>query len=285
MQNKIFFSQWIKNFLLEDGIEQNYSYLHRIPEDLVEGRIHFKSDLILAGMPFFLMVFETLGLEISQIEKDQLMNLEGKNIKKGEISLPLTLPFSIALNGERLALNLLSRASAIATKTNLFRQLLCTLGNEKIQILDTRKTTPGLRTLEKYAVVVGGGKNHRFTQSDVWMIKDNHKNFFGSLEKAYEFFQQCGSFYNSLVAEIHSVEEFYQAKKLGFKHLMLDNLNPSDLQKILAQKEAGMSIELSGGINENNLHLYALEGVDAISLGALTHNPPAVDISFKYHRL
>ncbi|MEC7183011.1 MAG: nicotinate-nucleotide diphosphorylase (carboxylating), partial [Bdellovibrionota bacterium] len=170
----------------------------------------------------------------------------------------------------------------IATYTSKFVTLAEAKG---ISILDTRKTMPGLRFLDKYSVRVGGGKNHRFGQTDVWMIKDNHKSYFGGLQGAISFFKKMGSFYNPLVVEVHSLDEFEKANSMGVKHFMLDNFNPGEIKEALKSKKEGTTIEVSGGIHLGILENYLIEGVDAISIGALTHSPETVDISLKMKRL
>ena len=263
----------VDQFLSEDGVELNRAYLDALPIDMVECHVQIKSPLTLAGTPWFIATFNRLKANLSE----NLMQYEGEEFAPGS-SIPLELPFSAATAGERVALNLLQRASAIATYTKEFVSLAAPLG---IAILDTRKTTPGLRSLEKYAVTVGGGKNHRFNQSDVWMIKDNHKLFFGGIREAITFFQKMSSFYAPLMMEVHSLEELEEVLNLGkINNIMLDNFSPSDLKCALEIKPQGVKFEVSGGINIENITDYLLPGVDAISIGSLTSYPPPVDISF-----
>lgn len=266
----------LKRFFLEDDLSRNAFYDNSLPMDLVECKLKIKSNLTLAGLPFFLEVFRYLGAEVS----NDFLNWEGHSfLEKEKKELSLKLPFALALTGERIALNLLQRASSIATTTKKFVDLAEFKG---IKILCTRKTTPGLRFLEKYAVRVGGGHNHRFGQSDAWMIKDNHKSFFGGLAQAYDFFQNQRSFYTPIIAEIHDLEEIQQAKKLGIRHLLLDNFSPSQVEAAIKLKEAGMTYEVSGGMSLDKVSSYLISGVDAISVGALTHSPEKVDLSFKF---
>ena len=196
----------------------------------------------------------------------------GKQIPVG------ALPFALAISGERVALNLLQRASSIATLT---RRLVDKAQRRGIAILDTRKCTPGLRQLEKYAVYQGGGSNHRRGQTDAWMVKDNHKAFFGGLTPAVDFFRKQRAFYTPLIVEIDELSEIGEAVDLGIKHLMLDNFTPSQIHQALREKPRGVSFEVSGGITLDNIDHYLIEGLDAISLGGLTSAPPPVDISFK----
>lgn len=263
----------LQKFFTEDEISGNSFYLNRLPTEEVTCLLKIKSDMIISGFPFFVAAFNFLGANLSMIEFE---NYEGKNLKAPTI-IEFKLPFNIALTGERVALNLLQISSSISTHTHKIVEA----ANNKVKILDTRKTTPGLRNLEKYAVRIGGGYNHRMSQTDVFMIKDNHKTFFGSLQKAYEFFQSMQTFYNPIVVEIHSLDELKEAISLGIKHVMLDNFNPTQIIDAIKLKQPGMTFELSGGINSSNLSQYLIEGVDAISMGALTYGAPHVDISMK----
>ncbi|MFZ9001286.1 MAG: carboxylating nicotinate-nucleotide diphosphorylase [Bacteriovoracaceae bacterium] len=263
---------FIEKLLKEDGLEQNFNYLHNLPEKKVKLLLKIKSDALLSGFPFFIAVFKYFD---ESINLDFLLEYEGKKVQKTQ-EIEIALPFSVALSGERLALNLLQHSSAISTFTNTFVSLC-----PDMTILDTRKTTPGLRTLEKYAVTQGGGYNHRFDQTDIWMIKDNHKVFFGGLTQAYQFFKEQKAFYKPIVAEIHNLSELEEAKKCGIKHLMLDNFSAQDIVKAIEMKQEGMSYEVSGGIRPENCQNYLIEGVDAFSIGCLTQNPPNIDISLK----
>lgn len=264
----------LARFFEEDDLRGNAFYLRELPEKSVECNLKIKSDVILCGLPYFIGAFNYLG---AQLKYESFKKFEGKFMVKGEV-ISFTLPFSIALTGERIALNLLQRASAVATFTSQFAELA---KPHKIRILDTRKTTPGLRSLEKYAVRVGGGYNHRFSQADVWMIKDNHKTFFGGLKPAWEFFQNMQTHYQGIVVEIHSLDELKLALDLGVKNIMLDNFSEENIKKAVALKKAGMTFEISGGVTLANCEKYFVEGIDAISIGALTHSAPHVDLSMK----
>ncbi len=240
--------------------------------------LKIKSDLVFAGADFFIATFEELGVPAADLE--MLNDYEARSLKAGTIiEFPSAIPFSIAVTGERLALNLLQHGSSIATWTKRYVDL--TNGTE-IKVLDTRKTTPGLRSLEKYAVRVGGGFNHRLGQSDVWMIKDNHKSCLGGLGGALEFFRSQGAFYNSIIAEIHDLKELKEAIDLGLKHIMLDNFSLADIAEAVKLKAPGMTYEVSGGVRLETLKNYFVSGVDAISIGALTYDAPRVDLSLKY---
>ena len=269
----------IAQYFEEDDLSRNLFYLEKLPEDKVSCRLHLKSDMVLSGLPWFLGVFDYL--EEKNFAAGSLEKYEGRSFSKGEVLELGELPFSKALTGERIALNLLQRASNISTYTSSYVEKAKKYG---IKILDTRKTTPGLRSLEKYAVRMGGGFNHRLGQTDMWMIKDNHKSFFGGVQEAMDFFKSMGTFYTPIELEVHSLEEFQQAKDLGVRHVMLDNFDPKDIKSAIAQKEGDMTLEVSGGVTLENLESYLIEGLDAISVGSLTYAAPAVDISFKFSR-
>lgn len=264
----------LARFFEEDDLRGNAFYLRELPTKVVECELRIKSDVLLSGLPYFIGAFNYLG---GNLKYDSFDKYEGKNFSKGEV-ISFVLPFAIALTGERVALNLLQRASAISTFTQKFSRLAHSSG---VKILDTRKTTPGLRSLEKYAVRVGGGHNHRFSQSDVWMIKDNHKTFFKGLKPAWEFFQNMQTHYQSIVVEIHSLDELKIANEIGVKHFMLDNFSIEDIEKAIKMKKPGATFEISGGIQLNNCEQFLLNGIDAISIGGLTHSAPHVDFSMK----
>ncbi len=264
----------LERFFEEDDLQGNAFYLRELPQSDVLCQLKIKSDLLLSGLPYFVAAFNYLGANLNY---EDFKIHEGKNFTRGEV-ITFNLPFAIALTGERVALNLLQRASAVSTFTQQFTNLAFPYN---VRILDTRKTTPGLRSLEKYAVRVGGAYNHRFSQADVWMIKDNHKTFFGGLKPAWDFFQNMQTHYQSVVVEIHSLDELKMALELGVKHVMLDNFSLEDIKNAIALKGAGMTIEISGGVNLKNCEQYFIKGVDAISIGALTHSAPHVDLSMK----
>ena len=268
----------IARFFEEDDLQGNAFYLRELPETIVECQLKIKSDMQLCGLPYFVAAFNYLGANLNY---DTFKKYEGLEFAKGEI-ISFSLPFSIALTGERVALNLLQRGSAVASFTKLFTTKAAP---HHIKILDTRKTTPGLRSLEKYAVRIGGGFNHRFSQADVWMIKDNHKSFFGGLKPAWDFFKNMQTHYQGIVVEIHSLEEFQLASELGVKHIMLDNFSIPDIQQAITLKKSGMTIEISGGVKLENCEQYFIKGVDAVSIGALTHSAPHVDLSMKIKKL
>jgi nicotinate-nucleotide pyrophosphorylase (carboxylating) len=268
----------IKTWLEEDDLVRNVHYLRGLPDHPVKLLLKIKSPLVLAGADFFTSSFVALGESSSKFEF--LRNWDGKSFVPGEVvEFPEPVSFNVALTAERLALNLLQHASSIATWTSAHVKKA---NSKKIKILDTRKTTPGLRGLEKYAVRVGGGSNHRLGQTDSWMIKDNHKACLGGLTGALDFFKSQGAFYNNIICEIHSLDELQEAKDLGINHLMLDNFSPAQIKQAITMKKDGMTYEISGGIKLQTIDDFLIEGVDAISLGSLVYSAPRVDISLKF---
>jgi len=266
-------------FYSEDQLSNNFAYNYSLPSDEVNCFLKLKDDLTLAGLPFFFEAFNYLSPGV--VDYNKFKTFEGRDFFKSDnVTLEFKLPFNVALSGERIALNLLQRASAIATQTGQF----VTRVDNKVKILDTRKTLPALRFLEKYAVHIGGGYNHRFGQTDAWMIKDNHKFFFGGMKEAINFFKSQRAFYTPLIIEIHNQDELIEAIELGENHFLLDNFSPSEIKEAIKLKKDNMTYEVSGGITLENIHKFAIEGVDAISSGSLTYNAKPVDISLKFKK-
>lgn len=275
-ESQVFWHEAIARFLEEDDINQNFFQFMKTENDLVRCHLKFKSDGVICGLIPFFETFQYLG---ANFQYQDFLKYEGESItKKQQFEIVFNLPYNVAISGERVALNLLSRASAVATYTNQFVQKT---NDYNIKILETRKTTPGLRTLEKYAVRVGGGANHRFSTTDCLMIKDNHKVFYGGLTPAYEKFKELAGFYQPIIAEIHNLDELKTAINLKVNHIMLDNFSINDLKDAIKMKPENMTYEVSGGINLTNIQDYMMKGIDALSIGGLTHNPPPFDISMK----
>jgi nicotinate-nucleotide pyrophosphorylase (carboxylating) len=266
----------IERWLLEDDLNRNFHYLRSLPTHPVELTLKFKSPMLVAGTDYFAAVFSYLGVDISEVTEWEKKELSGTET----FTFKTKIPFNVAVTGERLALNLLQHGSSVASWTSKFVK-----NAGDIKILDTRKTTPGLRGLEKYAVRVGGGFNHRLGQTDLWMIKDNHKSCLGGLKGAFEFFQSQGAFYNNIIAEIHDLKELSEAMSLGIRHVMLDNFSPDQIREAVKMKKEGMTYEVSGGIRLETMKDFLIKGVDALSVGSLTYSAPRVDISLKYKAL
>jgi nicotinate-nucleotide pyrophosphorylase (carboxylating) len=203
---------------------------------------------------------------------------DGEKVGKGQELALITGKVSALLKAERVVLNLVQRMSGIATKTN---EAVKTLDSTKTRICDTRKTTPGLRMLEKYAVRCGGGFNHRYGLYDAVMIKDNHISFAGSISKAVEAVRSNLGHMVKVEVEIETKEQLLEAIEAKADCIMFDNRTPEQIEEWIGYVPEGIATEASGGITLDTLHSYRNCGVDYISLGFLTHSVKSLDISAK----
>jgi nicotinate-nucleotide pyrophosphorylase (carboxylating) len=236
-----------------------------------------KDDFILAGLPFVREVFSIISNEIIF---EEILS-DGNRVEWGETIARLKGRTRGLLMGERLALNILQRLSGIATLT---RKFVDVLKETDVRIADTRKTTPGMRYLEKYAVRVGGGLNHRFALYDGILIKDNHIKAAGGIRRAVERIKRGAHHLMKIEVEVKNIEELREALDTGVDVIMLDNMSPPTIREAVTIARAATPsplIEASGGINIDNVLDFARTGVDLISLGVLTHSAPAVDISME----
>jgi nicotinate-nucleotide pyrophosphorylase (carboxylating) len=233
-----------------------------------------KEDGVVAGLFVAADVFRHVEPRIKFSPKVK----DGAAVKKGKVIATLTGSARGIVTGERVALNFLQHLSGIATATDKLVSRVASRGS-RVKILDTRKTIPGLRALEKYAVKMGGGVNHRLGLYDAILIKDNHIKLAGSLEKAVELVKGSGK---SIEVEAGSLNEVERALAVGVDRILLDNMSPKTLRAAVKLcKKAGIKTEASGGINLNNVAAVAKIGVDFISIGALTHSAKALDINLK----
>ncbi|MGL5084577.1 MAG: carboxylating nicotinate-nucleotide diphosphorylase [Clostridium sp.] len=232
-----------------------------------------KEDGVICGLPVFNRVFELLG----NVEFTALV-CEGDTLSSGDKIGYLTGNAQNILIGERVGLNLIQRMSGIATLT---RKYCDALQSYKTEILDTRKTTPLLRTIEKYAVKIGGGKNHRYSLSDGILIKDNHISYAGSITKAIELAKANSSFVRKIEVETETKEDVLEALNAGADIIMLDNMSPKTVSEMVKLIDKRALTECSGNITLENISTYAECGVDFISSGALTHSFKVLDISLK----
>ncbi len=269
----------IANAIREDVGDGDHSSLACIPNSATgKAQLLVKDEGILAGVEFAKQVFHYVdpSLEITVGIED------GAKVTYGDVALYVSGSSQSILKAERLVLNAMQRMSAIATKTNHFVSLLKGTGT---QILDTRKTTPGIRALEKWAVKIGGGENHRFALYDMIMLKDNHIDFAGGVTKAIEQTKQyLADEQRSLkiIVEARSLEEIKEIMKTpGVYRILIDNFNYEDTRKAVALIGDYCLTESSGGINEDTVRHYAECGVDYISSGALTHSVYNLDLSLK----
>lgn len=233
-----------------------------------------KEDGIVCGLQIFERVFTLLD-EKSELD---LSVKDGDAVKRGQVMAKLRGDIRAILCGERTALNYLQRMSGIATCTRSMADMLAEAG---IKLLDTRKTTPNNRIFEKYAVRVGGGRNHRLNLSDGVMLKDNHIGAAGGVKKAVEMAKEYAPFVRKIEVEVENMDMVKEAVAAGADIIMLDNMTHEEMQEAVAYISGRAEIEVSGNVTRENIASLADLGVDYISSGALTHSSPILDISLK----
>ncbi|MBK8814643.1 MAG: carboxylating nicotinate-nucleotide diphosphorylase [Methylococcaceae bacterium] len=244
-----------------------------IPETLqAEATVLTREDTVLCGQAWFDAVFKTLDPTISI----EWLESEGSAVKAGTTLCHLTGSARRLLTGERTALNLLQTLSATAT---LARRYADAVAGTNCKVLDTRKTIPGLRKAQKYAVACGGCYNHRIGLYDAVLIKENHIIAAGSIANAVEIARKTSTV--SVEVEVESLEEYQAACNVRPDRIMLDNFNLEDMKTAVSQRPAGIELEASGNIDLTNIRTIAETGVDFISIGALTKNIRAVDLSMR----
>lgn len=263
----------------EDIGDGDHTTLCCIPEDAM-GKSHLliKEDGILAGVEVAKRVFAKFD---PTMQVEVLIN-DGTPVKKGDIAMVVTAKVRSLLQTERLMLNIMQRMSGIATMTNKYVERL---KGTKTHVLDTRKTTPGLRMLEKQAVKIGGGMNHRIGLFDMILLKDNHVDFCGGITNAitrcHEYLKEKGLDLK-IEIEVRNFDELAEAMNCGgINRIMLDNLSVADTKKAVDIVGGKFETESSGGITFDTIRDYAECGVDFISVGALTHSVKGLDMSFK----
>ncbi len=269
----------IENAIREDVGDGDHSSLACIPEN-ARGRAKLlvKDRGVIAGVNFARRVFDYVDKRLKVDVKIE----DGTPVSYGDIVLYVEGPSQSILKAERTLLNAMQRMSAIATKTRTFVELL---KGTNTKILDTRKTTPGIRVLEKWAVQIGGGKNHRFALYDMIMLKDNHIDFAGGITKAIDmtkaYLAETGKDLQIMVEarDLSEVEEILQSE--GIYRILLDNFDYEDTRKAVALIGDKCLTESSGNINETTVRHYAESGVNFISCGALTHSVHNMDLSLK----
>jgi nicotinate-nucleotide pyrophosphorylase (carboxylating) len=241
------------------------------------GRFLAKEKMVVAGLEAAEAVFSTLDSQ-QQIEA---FASDGDEVEAGKVIARTSGFADVLLAGERVALNLLQRLSGIATLT---REYVRAVEGTRAQIVDTRKTTPGLRMLEKYAVLSGGGRNHRFGLDDGVLIKDNHIALAGGVAAAVEQAKERVGHLHKVEVEVSNERDLREAIASGADIILLDNLSPEETARMVTlsrELAPPIALESSGGITLENVRAYAEAGVDMISIGALTHSARAMDISFK----
>lgn len=269
----------IENAIREDVGDGDHSSLACIPTEATGKAMLLVKDMgVLAGVEFAKMIFDYVD---SDLHVEELLK-DGTDVKHGDIAFYVTGKSQSILKAERVVLNCMQRMSAIATKTNYFVDLI---SGTHAKVLDTRKTTPGIRAIEKWAVKIGGGVNHRFALYDMIMLKDNHIDFAGGISKAIA---QTKEYLISqdkdlkIVVEARDLNEIEEIlKNDGVYQILIDNFNFEDTRKAVAMINGKCFAESSGNINEKTIRAYAECGVDFISSGALTHSVYNMDLSLK----
>lgn len=273
------FKSFVQNALLEDVGDGDHSALATIPANKRgKCRLLVKEEGVIAGIEAAKEIFKMIDpkFKFVQLIKD------GQKVKVGDIAFTVEGNSQKLLTAERLVLNVMQRMSGIATKTN-YLQSLCK--GTKTKVIDTRKTTPGFRFFEKWAVVIGGGANHRFGLYDMIMIKDNHIDFAGgiieAIDAAHAYLKKTKKKL-AIEVETRTLNDVRAIlNKGGFQRIMLDNYNIADTKKAVQLINGKYEVESSGGITEKTIAQYAKCGVDFISVGALTHHVKSLDLSLK----
>ncbi|NFO03663.1 carboxylating nicotinate-nucleotide diphosphorylase [Clostridium botulinum] len=272
--NYLVIDKIIKEALLEDIPNEDITTNSIIKESSIcTVDLLCKEEGILSGLEVFKRVFDILGnvqIEFNKKDGDKICSGEKIALLKGDARNVLL--------GERVALNLLQRMSGIATLTNKF---VNKIEHTRAKLLDTRKTTPNLRILEKYSVKIGGGDNHRFNLSDGIMLKDNHINVAGGIKKAVEMCKKNSSFVRKIEVEAETLDMVNEALEAKVDIIMLDNMNLKTAKEAVRIINNRVLIEFSGNVNIDNIKEIAEIGVDYISVGALTHSAKILDLSMK----
>jgi len=247
------------------------SIFHR--DERGRARFLMKADGVLAGLPFAEATFRAIDAtaELVRIKND------GDAVRSGDIVAEVNASVIALLSGERTALNLMQRASGIATTT---RRYVDAVRGTKAKIHDTRKTAPGLRALDKYAVLCGGGENHRLGLFDMFLIKNNHVDRAGSISAAVERIRRRGMT-QKLMVEVRTMDELDEALSLKPDYVLLDNMSVEELRRAVERTAGAVPLEASGGVTLESVRAIADSGVDRISVGALTHSVRALDISMR----
>lgn len=229
---------------------------------------------VLCGIDITKRVFELAGGNVTM----EILKKDGETVQKGDILARMKGSTKTLLKGERTALNLLQHMSGIATAT---AECVALVAGTRAQITDTRKTLPGLRQLQKYAVTVGGGKNHRYNLSDGAMLKDNHIDAYGSITGAVTALRKKIGHMVKIELEVRNLDELREALAAGADIIMLDNMSCDEMKKAVAINDGKVLLEASGNVTKDNIRSVAETGVDIISLGALTHSVKCFDISMR----
>ena len=277
--DKHIIGSFIVNALAEDVGDGDHTSLATIPAGTQgKAKLLVKDSGILAGVELAIEIFKQVDPNL----KVNVLLQDGATIKPKDIVLEVEGDAQSILKAERLVLNCMQRMSGIATKTH---EIVEMLKGTDTKVLDTRKTTPGIRYLEKWAVKIGGGVNHRFGLFDMILIKDNHVDYSGGIRKAIEntkHYLETSNKNLKIEIEVRSLDELQQVLETGgVDRILLDNFNFDDLRKAVNMINGKFDTEASGGITIDNIRQYAECGVDYISVGALTHSVKSLDLSLK----
>lgn len=272
---KINMDEYILHALKEDITSEDVS-TNAVMPDKKQGTAQLicKADGIICGLEVFERTFTLLD-DTFRFETDIK---DGDRVEKGQLLGTLFGDIRALLSGERTALNYLQRMSGIATVTNEYAK---ELEGTKTTLLDTRKTTPNMRPFEKYAVTVGGGRNHRYNLSDGVLLKDNHIGAAGSVKKAIEMAKDYAPFVRKIEIETETIEQVKEALEAGADIIMLDNMDNDTMKKCVELIGDKAETECSGNVTKERLREIAAIGVDYVSSGALTHSAPVLDVSLK----
>jgi nicotinate-nucleotide pyrophosphorylase (carboxylating) len=275
MLNQFYVDDIIKTALKEDinYIDTATDYLIP-PEQENEAIFLAKADGVLCGIEVAMRVFTLIQPDFQY----EILIKDGEEVKKGDIIAKLKGKTVTILKGERTSLNLVQHMSGISTMTNKIVKLV---EGTNASIADTRKTLPGMRPLQKYAVTVGGGKNHRYNLSDAAMLKDNHIDAGGGITKAVATLKKHLGHMIKIELEVRTLDELKEALDAKVDVIMLDNMDNETMSKAVEMANGEVLLEASGGITEETIRGVAETGVDIISVGALTHSVKAFDISLK----
>lgn len=273
--NQFYVDNLIKTALLEDINYVDITTDYLIPEDQEnEAKFLAKADGVLCGIEVALRVFTLIQPDFQY----EVFIHDGEKVKKGEIIAKIKGKTRTILKGERTALNLLQHMSGISSMTN---RIVKIVEGTNASIADTRKTLPGMRSLQKYAVTVGGGKNHRFNLSDAAMLKDNHVDAGGGITNAVTKLRTKLGHMAKVELEVRTLDELREALSVDVDVIMLDNMDNETMREAVKIADGKALLEASGGITEETIRDVAETGVDIISIGALTHSVKAFDISLK----
>jgi nicotinate-nucleotide pyrophosphorylase (carboxylating) len=274
--------QFIHRALAEDIGEGDHSSLGAVPSDKIsKARLLVKDYGIIAGLEMAQLIFHEVNPEL----KITFYNHDGDTVKKGDVAFVVEGPAQSILSAERLVLNCMQRMSGIATYTH---QLCKLIEGTEASLMDTRKTTPNFRLMEKWAVAIGGGRNHRFALYDMVMLKDNHIDMAGGIRAAIENTKKYLLTHNKnlkIEVETRNLEEVKEVLSVGgIDIIMLDNMSIEMMKAAVALINKKYKTEASGGITETTLRAVAESGVDYISVGALTHSVKSLDLSLKVEK-